>query len=108
MRRFLLFVLVVAVCVYGLYRWTESRSPDALPEKFTPAEGPKLGDEDVHVLQAMENEYTTLVQAVVPSVVSIIATQRVQEPEVADPFQLFFARRFRSAPRTQEMRSLGS
>jgi len=106
MRRFLLFVFVVAVCVFGLYRWTRNEAPERVPEKFTPAEGPKLGDEDVHVLKAMEEEYTQLVQAVVPSVVSITATKRVQERVVEDPFELFFGRRFRLAPRTEE--SLGS
>jgi serine protease Do len=108
MRRFILFVLLVALCVYGLYRWTENHSLDRLPEKFTPAEGPKLNYDDVHVLAAMEEEYTRLVQAVVPSVVSITATKRVEAPAVEDPFELFFGRRFRAPRRTGEMRSLGS
>jgi serine protease Do len=107
MRRFLLFVLVVAACVFGLYRWTEDEST-RFPEKFTPAQGPKVNYDDVHVLAAMDDEYTHLVQAVVPSVVSIIATKRVQTPEVEDPFELFFGHRFHSPPRTEEMRSLGS
>jgi len=108
MRRFIVFVLVVAVCVFGLYRWTENRSLDHLPEKFTPAAGPKLDYDDVHVLAAMEEEYTRLVQAVVPSVVSITATKRVEAPAVEDPFELFFGRRFRVPRKTEEMRSLGS
>ena len=109
MRRFIFFVLVVAVCVFGLYRWTEEKGPVRFPEKFTPAEGPKLGYDDVHVLESMESEYTRLVQAVVPSVVSITATRRVQAPAVEDPFELFFGRRFRQPQqRTEEMRSLGS
>ena len=105
MRRFLLFVLVVAVCVYGLYRWSENREAE-LQRKYTPAEGPKLGTEDVHVLAEMEEEYTKLVQAVVPSVVSIIATKHVEAPAVQNPFDLFFGRR--RVPRQEEMRSLGS
>ena len=108
MRRFILFVIVVALCVFGLYRWTENRLPVRPPEKFTPAAGPKLDYGDVHVLAAMEEEYTRLVQAVVPSVVSIIATKRVEAPEVEDPFELLFGRRFHEPRRTEEMHSLGS
>jgi len=108
MRRFLVFVFAVAICVYGLYRWTEIQAPEIAPEKFTPAAGPKLDYDDVHVLEAMESEYTRLVQAVVPSVVSITATKRIQAPEVQDPFELFFGHRLRVPQRTEEMRSLGS
>lgn len=108
MRRFILFVFVVAICVFGLYRWTEDRGPETFPEKFTPAQGPKLDYNDVHMLEAMEDEYTRLVQAVVPSVVSITATRRVEAPQVEDPFELFFGRRLRQPRRMEEMRSLGS
>ena len=106
MRRFIIFVILVAVCVLGLYRWTEQQGPERIPEKFTPAAGPKLDYDDVHVLEAMETEYTNLVQAVVPSVVSIIATKRIEAP-VEDPFELFFGRRFRR-PQEAEETSLGS
>jgi serine protease Do len=108
MRRFIVFVFVVAICVFGLYRWTEERGPERLPEKFTPAEGPKLDYNDVHVLEEMDSEYTRLVQVVVPSVVSITATKRIQAPAVENPFELFFGHRFHQPQRTEEMRSLGS
>ena len=107
MRKFLIFVLIVAACVFALYRWTESRD-EAHSTKFTPADGPKLDYNDVHVLAAMEQEYTRLGESVVPSVVSITATKRVQAPQAEDPFELFFGRRFRSPRQTEEMRSLGS
>jgi serine protease Do len=109
MRRFIVFVFVVTVCVFGLYRWTEDQDMGRYPEKFTPAEGPKLDYNDVHLLEAMDSEYTRLVQSVVPSVVSITATKRIEAPAVEDPFELFFGRRLRMMPqRTEEMRSLGS
>jgi serine protease Do len=108
MSRFIVFVLVVAMCVFGLYRWTEDQGARRAPESFTPAQGPKLDYDDVHILEAMDNEYTHLVQAVVPSVVSITATKRIETPAVQDPFELFFGRRFRLPQRTEEMRSLGS
>ena len=104
MRRFILFVLVVAICVYGLYRWTESQTPRATAEKFTPAERSNLNLDDVHLLAAVDEEYTRLVQAVVPSVVSITATKRV----TASAVELFFGRRFLVPGRTEEMHSLGS
>jgi serine protease Do len=108
MRRFLVFVCVVALCVYGLYRWTLlRRGPVRLQEQFTPAAGAAVSDADVHVLEAMDKEYTQLVQAVVPSVVSITATRRVQAPATIDPFQFFFGHGY-SPQRTEEMRSLGS
>ncbi len=108
MRRFIVFVFVVAVCVFGLYRWTEDQGALHVPEKFTLADGPKLNYDDVHLLAAMDSEYTRLVQSVVPSVVSITATKRIETPAVEDPFELFFGRRFRMPRRTEEMRSLGS
>jgi len=108
MRRFILFVAVVAICVFGLYRWTEQEGPERVPEAFTPAQGPKLNYDDVHVLEDMDSEYTKLVQVVVPSVVSITATKRIETPEVQDPFELFFGRRFRQRQRTEEVSSLGS
>ena len=108
MRRFIAFVILVALCVFGLYRWTESRAPRVVPENFTPAPGPGLNNDDVHLLASMEDEYTRLVQTVIPSVVSITATRRVQAPAVQNPFELFFGGRFRVPPRYEEMRSLGS
>jgi len=108
MRRFILFVAVVAICVFGLYRWTEQEGPERVPESFTPAAGPKLNYDDVHVLEDMDAEYTKLVQTVVPSVVSITATKRIEAPEVQDPFELFFGRRSRQRQRTEEVSSLGS
>jgi len=107
MRRFLIFVLLVALCVYGLYRWTLMRAPARVSEQFTPAAGPIVSDTDVHLLETLDQEYTHLVQSVVPSVVSITATRRVQAPATIDPFQFFFGRGF-SPSHTEEMRSLGS
>jgi serine protease Do len=107
MRRFLVFVCVVALCVYGLYRWTLRRGPVRAQEQYTPAAGPRLSDDDVHLLETMDKEYTQLVQSVVPSVVSITATRRVQAPATIDPFQFFFGRGYQPS-HTEEMRSLGS
>ncbi len=78
------------------------------PEKFTPAAADKIDLNDVKVLAAMEEEYTKLVDAVVPSVVSITASKHVTSGYVIDPFDMFFNRRLRGIPQQREQRSLGS
>ena len=110
MRRFLTFVILVVLFVFALYRWNEQRTGGERfrPEKYTPAEGAKLNLDDVKVLAAMEAEYTKLVDAVVPSVVSITASKRVRGPAMVDPFDLWFRGRLRAVPQEREQRSLGS
>lgn len=110
MRRFFAFVILVALFVAALYRWSEQRPGGShfRPEKYTPAEGAKLNLDDVKVLAAMEQEYTKLVDAVVPSVVSITASKRVRGPAMVDPFDLWFRGRLRAVPQEREQRSLGS
>src|SRR5438067_205259 len=108
MKRFLIFVVLVALSVLALYRWNEQKEPARRPEKFTPAEAGKVDLSDVKVLAAMEEEYTKLVDAVVPSVVSITASKRVPMGYLVDPFELLFNRRLRGIPQEREQRSLGS
>lgn len=112
MRRFLLFVIIVVLFVFGLERWNEQRTSNEnaqrRPEKFTLAENAKLNLDDVKVLSAMEQEYTKLVEAVVPSVVSITASKRIQGPMMIDPYELWFRGRLRGVPQEREARSLGS
>ncbi len=101
MRRFIFFLLVVAL---GLYAWTRLR-PWQPGDKYTIATEPKVSVKDVEVLAAMDAEYTKLVQAVVPSVVSIATARHVQVP-IADPLDFFFGRRRRVAEHTEN--ALGS
>jgi serine protease Do len=108
MKRFLFFVVLVALCIAALYRWNEQRRQgERRPEKFTPAERSRIDLNDVKVLAAMEDEYVRLVDAVVPSVVSITASRTVRLPYVVDPFELFFGRQSRR-PQMGEQKSLGS
>src|SRR5215218_704592 len=60
------------------------------PPAYTPADGPKLSSRDVPGLTSIDEEYTRLVEAVMPAVVSI-TTQKVQQgpPSQFDPFDLF-------------------
>ncbi|HWL54356.1 MAG TPA: trypsin-like peptidase domain-containing protein [Chthoniobacteraceae bacterium] len=111
MKRFLIFVAVIALIVYGLSRWNASRTPNAphvVPEVFTPAT-PKLDLNGVEVLTAMDEEYTRLAEAVMPSVVSIY-TSRVVHNTVPDPFEFFFGPRRGRGPmgRDSIQNSLGS
>jgi serine protease Do len=106
MKRFLLFVLVVCSAVFLLYRWNESRRLKHRPEPYTPAEGPRIDPRDVEILSALDREFTRLVGAVIPSVVSINTARRVRQPMMVDPFEFLLGRR--ASPSERIQRSLGS
>ena len=93
MRRALVIVLLVVLVGFGFYRWHRLNG-GALPgasgaKKYTPAEGPRIDPKDVQVLTALDAEYSRLVAAVVPSVVSI-TTSRAAPAQ--DPLELFFGK----------------
>lgn len=106
MRRTLFIFLVVLLTGFGLYRWQrlnrQLQDGRRLAEQYTPAEGLKINPKDVQVLSALDAEYTRLVQAVVPSVVSITTSRRGATP---DPIEMFFGVR---RPHTSRQTSLGS
>ena len=106
MKRFLLFLLLVGLTLLAVSRWNQHRRT---PETFTPAPASTLKPSDFPVLAAMDQETTRLVQAVIPSVISITTARKVSVPPVIDPFELLFGRR-RKAPQPQESikNSLGS
>ena len=108
---FLLFVALLCIAVGSLQLWKERRAgsagslrntlhdffhPETVrrhPEKYTLADGPRIDLKDVNVLAAMSQQRIALARAVVPSVVSIITSRTVQEPEYQnDPFFQFFHR----------------
>ncbi|MDD5349685.1 MAG: trypsin-like peptidase domain-containing protein [Chthoniobacteraceae bacterium] len=103
MKRFLLFVLLVALALLAVSRWNQRRRA---PVSFTPATAGQLHIGETPSLAALDDETTRLVQAVVPSVVSITTSRKVAAPQVIDPFELFFGRR--AAPRETVKNSLGS
>jgi serine protease Do len=60
-------------------------------------------------LQRLDEEYTKVADAVVPSVVSITTTKTVSRRMPVDPLELFFGRRFSDEnPAQQKVTSLGS
>ena len=106
MKRFLLFVLLVALGLLAVSRWNQRRRA---PESFTPATASQLHLGDMPALAAIDAETTRLVETVVPAVVSITTSRRVPTPQIIDPFEFFFGRRnARPAPQEAIKNSLGS
>lgn len=115
MRRSFFLFLITALIIFGVYRYwklTHARPGfRTVSESYTPADAPKVDLKDVQVLAALDAEYTRLVDAVVPSVVSIdtSGTVLVQRPQMMNPFDLFYPnRRPRTAIEQQQRTSLGS
>ena len=106
MKRFLLFVAMVVLAVYGVSRWNGQRRT---PETFTPVSTAQIDLKNVQGLESLNREYTELVKAVVPSVVSITTTRRIAVPQLLDPYDFFFGqRRGQPVPRERVQNSLGS
>jgi serine protease Do len=109
--KFLVFVLLLALAISLIYVW-QGRQPtqaQVKAEKFTPADKPSLDLNSVDVLQRLDEEYTKVANAVVPSVVSITTTKTVSRRMPIDPLELFFGRRFSDEnPAQQKVTSLGS
>ena len=112
MRRSLFIFLVAALVVFAIYRWQRlNHQVGARTERYTPASGPKIDIKDMQVLAALDSEYTRLVDAVVPSVVSITTSRRVQVTQSTGntPLDMFLRnRRLLPAPRERIQTALGS
>jgi len=109
MKRFLLFVIAVVLVVYGIHRWDVARREQSFPASFTPAATPGVDLKEVPVLAAMDQEYTRLAEAVMPSVVSLYTSRRISQRPTMDPFEFFFGRQQRRpVPREFIQNSLGS
>src|ERR1700733_10371245 len=108
MRRFLFFVAIIGIFLAGLYDWNHRRKDALQRDSYTPVTTPNLDGNDVQLLSAIDREYTKLVNAVVPSVVSITTSKRVNEGYAIDPYELLFHHRLRGIPREREGIALGS
>ena len=106
MRRSLFLLLIIGLLAFAWYRYDHFGSGNSRrhPEKYTPASGPRINLKDVEVLSALDAEYSRLVDAVVPSVVSI-NSRSLARPRYVDPLELF---RRRGAPQQRVQSSLGS
>src|ERR1700722_14255537 len=109
--KFLVFVLLLALAISLIYVWQGKQPGPAQVkvDKLAPADHPSLGLDAVDVLPRLDEEYTKVADAVVPSVVSITTTKTVSRRMPIDPLELFFGRRFSDeSPAQQKVTSLGS
>jgi serine protease Do len=78
MRRIFPLLIVGILIGYAWWRF-EHRNAGRVPEKYTLPDAPTLNLEDVKILEAMDAAYGRLVQAVMPSVVSISTSREVRQ-----------------------------
>ena len=105
MRRLVLFLFAAALAAL-LYLEVAHRRPPRIPETFTPAAASPVDAKEIPGLTSLDAEYTKLVDAVVPSVVSITSTATVRVP-VAD-LQDYARGRWLGRYRENTQSSLGS
>ena len=92
--KFLLLVLVLSAGVsllydYQLHRGQLSFTSPTTPEKYTLANKAPVETKEIASLTALSNERRKLVASVVPSVVSVKTSKRIQRPQGLDPFDFF-------------------
>ena len=96
MRRLFFLLLIATLVAFGWWRYQHLTQPG--DSTFTPAEKPRLDTKDLQILTALDEEYTRLADAVVPSVVSI-ASSNPRQNSAATPLELFlFGGRNRLSP----------
>jgi serine protease Do len=114
--KFLLLVLVLSAGVSLLYDYQLrhgrlSLTTRATPEKYTLADSPAVDSKAIASLISLSNERRKLVAGVIPSVVSVKTTKRIQRRQGLDPFDFFRGnmRQFRGpADEAMVQNSLGS
>ncbi|RYD39355.1 MAG: trypsin-like serine protease, partial [Verrucomicrobiaceae bacterium] len=108
MRRLalLIFVAVALIAAYS-YR-TGSLSFRSNSKTPTLATEVPVDPKEVRVLAALDAEYARLVDAVVPSVVSITTSRKVRVPYVVDQYDYFFGSRGRNRTAERTQSALGS
>lgn len=78
MRRLLPLLIVGVLLGYGWWRF-EHRTASRSVEKYTLPDAPALNLDDVKILEATDAAFTRLVQAVMPSVVSVTSSREVYQ-----------------------------
>ncbi len=92
--KFLLLVLVLSAGVsllydYQLHHGRLSLTTHSKPEKYTLADEPAVDPKTLASLASLSDERRKLVAGVIPSVVSVKTTKRVQRNGGLDPFDFF-------------------
>ena len=114
MRRSLFISLIAALAAFGLYRWLRLdhrlNAGGRAAEQYTPAAGPRIDPKDIQVLTALDAEYTHLVQAIIPSVVSITTSRHLpaENSAIVNPLEFFLRNHRLPGPQDQVKTSLGS
>ena len=103
-RRILLLIVIGILAGYAWWRY-DHRDVLRATDKFTLLTAPRLSLDDVKVLSAIDEEYTRLVQSVVPSVVSITSSRTVTQLAPRTIQDLFTGQRY---PQSTTSTSLGS
>jgi hypothetical protein len=97
--QFLLFVLVITLALAGLYAWKSGQfdrgasAPPAKQQHALPDVKPAIGRGAVPGLAALDEEFTRVAEAVIPSVVSITSRRGMASAVAQAPL------RCRAAPR---------
>ncbi|MEQ1859035.1 MAG: trypsin-like peptidase domain-containing protein [Chthoniobacteraceae bacterium] len=114
MRRAIFIIVILLLLAFGAFRvgqWLVRPRIEATPKPtaYTPADGPKLDTRDVPKLTAIDEEYTVLVEKVLPAVVSITSKRITQlGPAGINPLDLLYGKRRGGQPQPQTETSLGS
>jgi serine protease Do len=103
LAKFLLFVLLVSAGISLLYDYRLKHGKLTLPsartpEKYSLASTPSVDSKEVASLEALNRERRTLVNSVIPSVVAVKTSKKidVQRQYGMDPFEFFFPNQRRS------------
>jgi serine protease Do len=114
--KFVVFVAVLSIAISALYDYQLKRGGlnilERQPEKYSLATENVVDSKSVASLEALNRERRALVNAVVPSVVSVKTSKKVtRRDDSLDPFQFFFknSKQFRSPHEVERVeQSLGS
>ena len=93
--KFLLLVLVLSAGVSLLYDYQLRHgrlnlTDRSVPEKYTLADSPAVDSKQIASLASLSNERRKLVAGVIPSVVSVKTSKRIQRPQYGlNPFDFF-------------------
>src|SRR5438445_12150778 len=97
LAKFFLFVLLISagICVlydYRLKHGTLNLASARTPEKYTLASTPNVDPKQVASLEALNRERRALVSSVIPSVVAVKTSKKidVRRQYGLDPFEFFF------------------
>src|SRR5437764_7392009 len=115
--KFFLLVALLSLAISALYDYRlkhgSLRTSGGTPEKYTLANSPNVDPKQVASLEALNQERRALVKGVIPSVVAVKTSKKinVRRQSGMDPFEFFFGnprRQYRGRDQAVVQNSLGS